>query len=183
MSPTFRRMLLLFCGLAPWAAHAAEWELLSIGVRAQVWDQTALGKQQPEPFDQYDLTVTARTPWASRSWASWTASSRLLASVGALRGAGKTGVVATAIPALAFTHRTVPLTLDAGAGLALLSVHRFGTQEYGGPLQFALTAGASVTVFRHVGIGYRFLHYSDARLYGSGTVGADFHMIELSYAF
>ena len=33
------------------------------------------------------------------------------------------------------------------------------------------------------GAGYRFLHYSDAGFYGEHTIGADFHMIELTFRF
>lgn len=70
-----------------------------------------------------------------------------------------------------------------GAGPALLSRHRFGEQDYGGYFQFALTVGLSVPVFRGFGVGYRFLHYSDAALYGHDTTGADFHMLEIHYRF
>jgi hypothetical protein len=175
--------MLLVCWLATWPAHAAEWNLLGIAVRAQVWDQTVLGRDQLEAFDEYDLAATLRMPWAGRSWSGGEMSARLLASAGIIRGANETALVASAIPALAFTYRKVPVTIDFGAGLALLSEYRFGDQDYGGHLQFALTAGIAIPVYRQVGIGYRFLHYSDAGLYGSHTVGADFHMIELSYAF
>jgi hypothetical protein len=177
------RMLLLVCALSAWPAQAADWKLLSIGVRAQVWDQTVLGKDQPEAFDEYDVMATLLMPWAGRAWSGGEMSARLLASAGVVRGADDTAFVASAIPALAFTHRKVPVTIDLGAGLALFSQYRFGDQDFGGPLQFALTVGIGIPVYRKVGIGYRFLHYSDAGLYGSQTVGADFHMIELSYGF
>jgi hypothetical protein len=70
-----------------------------------------------------------------------------------------------------------------GAGGALLSRHRFGTQDYGGPFQFALTLGAGVPLSEHLGLGYRFMHYSDAGINGSNTTGADFHMVEFTYRF
>ncbi|XKE46946.1 acyloxyacyl hydrolase [Halomonas organivorans] len=68
-----------------------------------------------------------------------------------------------------------------GAGAALFSRHRFGEQDFGGPFQFALTLGVGVPLYRHLGLGYRFLHYSDAGVNGSDTTGVDFHMIEFSY--
>ena len=177
------RMVLLACGLAAWPARAADWDLLSIGLRAQVWEQRVLGKDQPEAFNQYDLVATLRMPWAGQSWSGWEASARLLTSAGIIRGAEETAFVASAIPALAFTYRDVPVSIDFGAGLALLTQHSFGDQDYGGPVQLALTFGVGFPLYRRLGIGYRFLHYSDASLYGSHTIGADFHMIELSYAF
>ena len=74
-------------------------------------------------------------------------------------------------------------TLDMGVGIALLSRHRYAQQDYGGPLQAALTLGFSVPLYERVAVGYRFLHYSDAGAYGHDTIGADFHMIELIYRF
>jgi hypothetical protein len=73
--------------------------------------------------------------------------------------------------------------LDAGAGGALLSRHRFGTQDFGGSFQFALTMGAGVPLYERLGLGYRYLHYSDAGIHGSHTTGADIHMVELTYRF
>jgi len=70
-----------------------------------------------------------------------------------------------------------------GAGGALLSRHRFGTQDYGGYFQFALTAGVGVPLFKRLGVGYRFLHYSDAGIHGPHNTGADFHMLELTCQF
>lgn len=172
----------LSCSLAAATAQAAELDLLEVGVRAQVWDQSILGKDQPEAFEELDLTATLRLPWRGRTWPDWRMSARLLASAGLIRGAGHTGIVASAIPAVAFTYRE-RVTLDFGAGLAFLSRYRFGDQDYGGPLQFALTLGLGIPVHRRVGVGYRFMHYSDARVYGPETVGADFHMLELNYRF
>jgi hypothetical protein len=40
-----------------------------------------------------------------------------------------------------------------------------------------------VPLYDRFGIGYRFMHYSDAGAYGANTIGADFHMVELKYRF
>jgi hypothetical protein len=177
------RLMLLVCGLAESPARAADWDLLSVGVRVHVGEQRVLGKDQPEAFDEFDLVASVRMPWKGRSWSAVEMSARLLASAGVLRGADETAFVASVIPALAFTHRRVPVTIDFGAGLALLSQYRYGSQDYGGPLQFALTFGIGIPLYRPVGIGYRFMHYSDAGAYGPHTIGADLHMLELTYAF
>lgn len=169
--------------LAPWSTRAAEWELLSVGVRAQVWEQRVLGKEQPESFNEYDLVAAMRMPWDGPSFWGFEVNTRLLASAGVLQGADKTAFVASAIPALAFIRRDVPVTVEFGAGLALISEHRYGGQDYGGPLQFALTFSVGVPLYKRVGIAYRFMHYSDASAYGSDTIGADLHMLELTYNF
>jgi hypothetical protein len=107
----------------------------------------------------------------------------MLASAGAMRGADKTALVLSLIPALAIASPAERFTLDAGIGFALLSEHRFAQQDFGGPLQAALTLGATVGLHERVAVGYRFMHYSDAGAWGNGTIGADFHMIELSWRF
>jgi hypothetical protein len=157
--------------------------LLSVGVRARVGEKRVLGKEQPESFRAYDVSATIRLPWEEHLPQGWGLRTRLLASAGALHGADKTALTLSLVPLLAIDPFGARFTLDAGIGLAALSEHRFAQQDFGGPLQYALTVGASVALHERIAVGYRFMHYSDAGAYGNGTIGADFHMIELSYRF
>lgn len=157
--------------------------LLSLSARARLSNQTTLGDPQPEEFQEYDLAAHLGLPWQSRAVWGWFVDTRLMASAGLLRGGGDSALVVSLVPELGIRHRRWPLLVDLGAGAALLSRTRFGTQDFGGPFQFALTAGAGFPVYRRFGIGYRFLHYSDAGLNGEDTVGADFHMLEISYRY
>jgi hypothetical protein len=177
------RLLFLVCIAASLPAHASGMDPISLAVRSHVWDERVLGKEQPQPFDEYDVVATLGLPWEGMSWSGWDVKARLLASAGILRGADDNAFVASAIPALAIVHRDLRLAFEFGAGLALLSKHEFPAQDYGGPLQFALAFGISAPVYRQVGVGYRFMHYSDAGAYGRHTIGADFHMVELIYYF
>jgi hypothetical protein len=137
----------------------------------------------PEDFQEYDAVATFGLPWRRYSESGWGAGTRLMASAGALRGAGETALVVSLIPVLALGSQDGRFTLDLGIGGALLSKHHFGTQDFGGPFQFALTLGVGVPLYERLQVGYRFLHYSDAGIYGSHTTGADFHMIEFTYRF
>jgi hypothetical protein len=163
--------------------RAADYELLSVGVRARVGEKKVLGTVAPESFHQYDVTAAIRLPWERPLAAGWAVGTRLLASAGVLEGAGKAALVVSLIPVLAIGPQGGRFALDLGIGFALLGRHRYAQQDFGGPVQFALTAGLSVPLHERVGVGYRFLHYSDARAYGRDTTGADFHMVELSYRF
>ena len=87
------------------------------------------------------------------------------------------------IPVLTVGSQDGRFVLDLGVGGALLSRHTFEKQDYGGHFQFAVTAGASVPLYGRLGVGYRFMHYSDAGIHGTHTTGADFHMVELIYRF
>jgi len=157
--------------------------LLSVSIRARVSSTDVLGGVAPEEFREYDVAANFRLPWAWYSQSGWGAGIRLMASAGALYGAGETALVVSLIPLVALGSQDGWVTLDMGVGGVLLSRHRFGTQDYGEYFQFALTAGVGVPLFKRLGVGYRFLHYSDAGIYGPHNTGADFHMLELTYRF
>lgn len=174
-------MLVVF--LTPWPSRAEDLRLLSVGLRAGASGTNVLGDAPPEEFQEYGAAATFGLPWERYSESGWGAGTRLMASAGALRGAGETALVVSLIPLLAFGSQDGRFTLDLGIGGALISKQRFGTQDFGGAFQFALTLGVSVPLHERLGVGYRFQHYSDAGIHGSNTTGADLHMIEFSYRF
>ena len=157
--------------------------LLNLGIRGTLSSFDVIGADAPEEFRAYDVAATFRLPWGWYSQSDWGAGIRLMTGVGALTGGGDTGLVVSLMPLLAFGSRDGRFTLDMGAGVALFSRHTFGTQDFGGHFQFTLTAGVGVPLFKGLGAGYRFVHYSDASLYGHHTTGADLHMLEITYRF
>lgn len=171
------------CVLAPRPGNAADLDLLSVGVRARVDEKRVLGEEQSESFRAYDVVASIRLPWQHYSPSGWGVGTRALASAGVLQGAGQTALVVSLTPVLAFGSEDGRFTVDLGAGLALLSEHRYAQQDFGGPLQFSLTFGVGVPLYRQVGVGYRFMHYSDAGVHGSDNIGADFHMVEFIYRY
>jgi hypothetical protein len=174
---------LVCCLLAPELSYSEELRLLAISARARVTNTTTLGDPQPEEFLAYDVAAHIGLPWQRYGESGWGFDTRLMLSAGLLRAAQKNGLVVSVIPELGFRKKDGRLVLDMGAGFALLSHYEFGTQDYGGPFQFALTAGLSFPVYKQFGLGYRFLHYSDAAVNGDDTTGADFHMLEVYYHF
>ena len=173
----------LLCLLAPFQSLSDDWEWQSVGIRDRVSEQTLLGEEAPEDFEAYDLSANLALPWRRYAASGWGLGSRVMASAGLLRGSGKEALVVSLIPEVILGSDDGRFLLDLGAGGALFSRHRFGSQDYGGPFQFALTLGVGVPLYEKLGIGYRFLHYSDAAINGSDTTGADFHMIEFRYRF
>lgn len=158
--------------------------LLSVSIRVNFSNTDVLGDVAPEEFGEFDVAANFRLPWASwYSKSGWGSEIRLMTSAGALYGAGATALVVSLIPLVTFGSQDGRFTLDMGAGGALLSRHTFGTQDFGGYFQFALTAGVSIPLFKRLGVGYRYLHYSDAAIYGHQHTGADLHMLELNYRF
>ena len=157
--------------------------LQSVSIRARFSSIDVLGGVATEEFKEYDMAANFRLPWAWYSQSGWGAGIRLMASAGVLYSDGDNALVVSLIPLIALGSQDGRFTLDMGAGGALLSRHRLGMQDFGGNFQFALTAGVGVPLFERLGVGYRFLHYSDAGIYGPNNTGADLHMLELIYRF
>jgi len=164
--------------------QASNWDLQSIGIRLQVGEKSrVIGALQPESFHESDIEAVFGLPWERMFQSGWEARARLVTHAGVLRGQSDSALVAVAIPTLTFGTQNGSFLIDTGLGLAYLSRHRFDLQDFGGPLQFALTLGMEVPLFDHFAAGYRFMHYSDAGFYAPGTIGADMHMVELLYRF
>ncbi|MCA3218477.1 MAG: acyloxyacyl hydrolase [Burkholderiales bacterium] len=165
------------------APRFAGFDLVHAGVRARVGGERVIGREQPEAFRQWDVWVNARLPWLRRYEVSGLGvETRLLCGAGVMQGAEDRALVLSLLPTLAFGSVDAAWNFDLGAGLALLSRHTYAQQDFGGHAQFALTAGLSAPLTRRLGIGYRFMHYSDAGIYGD-TIGADFHMVELFWRY
>jgi hypothetical protein len=173
----------VLCVLGLCAEDVVAVDVLNAGVRVRFDDETVLGENQPESFNQFDVFANLQLPWQHRYASGWGWSLRLLASAGIMQGAEESGFVASGVPLLVFGSEDGRFSADVGAGLALLSRHRYALQDYGGPVQAALTFAVTLPLYRRAGIGYRFMHYSDAGWYGDETTGADFHMVELLYRF
>lgn len=175
--------LTLLLAAAEVSGRAADADLQSISLRVRVGGDRVIGVEQPERFESIDLGAHWRLPWERYQASGWGVGTRLFTSLGWMRGASDSALVVSALPVLALGTRDGRYNLDFGLGAAAMSRHRFTQQDFGGYLQFALTLGASVPVYRQWSLGYRFMHYSDAALHGEDTIGADFHMVELSYRF
>ncbi|MFH2134720.1 MAG: acyloxyacyl hydrolase [Pseudomonadota bacterium] len=164
--------------------HAEDLELQSVGIRLQVGEKShVIGALQPESFRESDVEAVFGLPWEHQFQSGWEARARLVTHAGVLRGQSDSALVAVAIPTLTLGTQNGSFLIDTGLGLAYLSRHRFDLQDFGGPLQFALTLGIEVPLFQNYAAGYRFMHYSDAGFYAPGTIGADMHMVELLYRF
>lgn len=181
-------MACVLCLILPFQVYAESGLLESLNpesfsFRARMSEKTTLGEDAPEDFDLHDVSLNFGLPWEHYSHSGWGAGTRLMTSLGLLRGPDKKALVLSLVPELVLGSDDGRVHFDMGAGVALFSRHRFGSQDYGGPFQFALTVGLGVPIYRDIGLAYRFLHYSDAAVNGPDTVGADLHMIEVNYWF
>ena len=179
---TFLFILIIYL-FNPRLVYSEVLSLQSLSLRASLSEKTVLGNDAQENFEKADVAASFDLPWKKDLTSGWGTGTRLMTSIGILRGVGENALVVSFIPEFTLGSDDGRYTLDIGAGGALFSRYRFGKQDYGGPFQFALTAGVNVPLYKKLGLGYRFLHYSDADIHGSGTTGADLHMLELSLRF
>jgi len=159
--------------------------LLSIGPRVGFGEKIPLmGKEQKYYFHLYDIAAVIKLPW---SWplgeSTWSLDTRLITSAGLLTGANESGLMMTFVPGLGLNGWDGLVTFDAGAGAGFFSNYKFGTQDFGGPVQIVATAGVRVNPFSHTYAGFRIQHFSDAGLYESSSLGVDMYIAELGYRF
>ena len=159
--------------------------LQSIGPRICFGEKIPfMGKEQKYYFHLYDVAAVIKFPW---SWpldeSTWSLDTRMIASAGLLTGANESGLMMTVVPGLGLNGWKELVTFDAGAGPGYFSNYKFGTQDFGGPVQIVATAGVRVNPFSHAYAGFRVQHFSDAGLYGPSSLGVDMYIIELGYRF
>ncbi len=165
-------------------AQAGELAFESIRLRGGVSGGSPLGKERQSDFNQIDLAATVRLPWEKELGGGWMLGTRMLASIGALRGAGESNGIMTVVPLdIVVGRKDGLIAIDVGGGGALLSDYKFGRQNFGGVGQFVWTFGVTSRLAGPLGIGYHFQHYSDATLYGQDSRGVDLHLVELIYWF
>lgn len=159
------------------------WYLENVSARIRFAERTILGDDAPEKFRAWDVAANFRMPKTFADWDDWHLGTNFMASAGLIRGADQYALTLSGVPELMLRSKDGKYTLNAGIGIAAFTRNRYGVQDFGGPFQFALTYGATVELSRHIRLGYRFQHYSDAGLNGPDTTGADLHMVEVYYQF
>jgi lipid A 3-O-deacylase PagL len=182
MRSSCRAVVMVIC-LLPALSFAEDIRLLSIGLRAGFSGASVLGKEHLEHFQQYDVMANFALPWGWYSESGWGIGTRFMSTVGALRAAGDTAFITTFVPGIALGDKRGRISLEIGGGGALLSQHKFGAQDMGGPFQFAWDTALRLGLTEHFGMGYCFQHISDATIYGSNGRGYDLHMVEIAYRF
>ena len=106
------------------------------------------------------------------------------------------GLVAGVVDASVVVGAEQPAGVDVGAAapgprdvVVGVTQARRGLAALGGAACVADTHrhahgfGVRVPIYKAIGLGYRFHHMSDARIYGDGAKGIDTHMLELTYTF
>ncbi|MEJ2363396.1 MAG: acyloxyacyl hydrolase [Deltaproteobacteria bacterium] len=170
-------ILLVLSIFSPQSSSADETAWIAVGFR------TGLSATDGnEDFQQYEVSASHGLPWSWQLTQGWFVSTRINLSAGALRGGGTTGFIGSVGPSVALSMVNGLILLDGGISAALLSKHKFGQENFGGPIQFVSHVGISFKLGTNLGVGYRFQHMSNASIYKRNP-GLELHMLELTYFF
>ena len=175
--PCWIILILAILGVSVQPADSGDIALRSIGFRGGVNDNG-----NDEDFHQYESFITWSLPW-DRNWDSgWSLETYLEGNAGLLRGGEESAFVGSIGPGICFTIFKEIIDISMGINPTIISKHKFGDENLGGPIEFTSHIGLNFNLGRHFTIGYRLQHMSNAVLYKHNP-GLNMHMLEAAYRF
>jgi hypothetical protein len=152
-----------------------DWEML--GIRGGISDN-----RNDNNFYQVEAFSIWNMPWSWALGAGWSLTPYLEANAGMIRASDNSAFVGSAGPGIYFTGFKETTRIFMGVNPTVISKHQFGSDDLGGAVQFTSHIGIDFSVTRHIAIGYRLQHMSNAGLY-SPNPGVNMHMLEVGYRF
>ena len=131
---------------------------------------------QTEAFTDWNLPWRWEPEWGFRL------QTKLDASAGWMNGRGDHAFVGTLGPLVSLGWKDFPLRLDFGSNPTILSRDEFGQTDVGIPFQFTTHAQLMLELGKHVTVGYRYQHMSNADISRSNP-GVNMQMLSLGYRF
>ena len=159
----------------PLCASETAWR--SAGLRGGVND-----RRNDENFEQYEGFATWKLPWFGKIDHRWTIGTFIEANAGVLSGGGETAFVGSVGPGLYVSGLKEMVELSLGINPSIISKHKFGDENLGGPIQFTSHIGLNFNFNHQYSIGYRLQHMSNGVLYEHNP-GVNMYMIEGGYRF
>jgi hypothetical protein len=168
----------ILCCLLSESVFAADKEDdITLGIRGSIGaSRFNQNFQLVEAFGTYPL------PW------KWTLVSDVVlgmfleASLGVIHGGGDSGAIAMFGSGLDLELLDGKLEFNLGANLTGMTRREYGDVDLGSHFAIASHTGVNFQIHRHLILGYRFQHISNAGL-SSRNTGLNLHMVEVSYRF
>jgi hypothetical protein len=152
-------------------------EFLSVGFRGGMsYNSNNHCFLQAETFIDLDL------PWACNFYSDWRFQPKCDVSGGWLGGEHSDGFVGTLGPIVELSKGKCPLTFECGSSPTFLSKYQFGDENFGGKFQFTSHIGLNWHLTKHISIGYRFQHMSNAGLWNPNP-GLNLNMFSFTFRF
>lgn len=106
-------------GWPSWPTWAGEFAFESIRIRGGVSGGSPLGRERQSDCTQIDLAATVRLPWEKELGGGWLLGTRMLVSIGALRGANESNGIMTMVPLdIVVGRKDGLIAIDMGGGPA-----------------------------------------------------------------
>jgi hypothetical protein len=137
-----------------------------------------------EDFNQYDVVVNYGLPWSWQWGPAVQVDTNLTTTAGILDGGGDTGVAGSLGFEFVFgsARGKCPFELRAGSAFTLISDHKYGDEDLGGPVQFTHHISLHYWFMENLSALARVQHMSNAGLY-SKNPGLDMIMLGLLYRY
>lgn len=168
-------ILLLLLLFLPGKAFAAELPLWEFGLRGGM---DARGVD--ESFAAGEGYLLRALPWQV-ALGGGTLTARVDLGAGYLEAADDHGGWLAAGGDLVWLLGESPVAVEVGFRPAWLYDHNYGTEDFGGDLQFSSHAGVALRFSRLV-VSYRYQHLSNAGIYDSND-GLDLHLLGVGTGF
>ena len=167
----------LSCLLSGSVFAAEKQDDITLGIRGSIGasrlDQSF---QVVETFGTYPL------PWKWELASNVVLGMFLEASLGVIHGGGDSGAIAMFGSGLDLELLDGKLEFNLGANLTGMTRREYGYVDLGSHFAIASHAGLNFQIHRHLILGYRFQHISNAG-FSSRNTGLNLHMVEVSYRF
>jgi len=133
-------------------------------------------------FERIELMVGWQLPWRWERPSGWIIESRLIGSLGTLRGEGDSGALASLGLAAVLASPSGRWQLEGGVRPTLLEDDDYDGFAVGGNFHFTSHLGLSLMLGDGFGIGYRVSHLSNADL-DTPNPGVDTQQVVLELRF
>lgn len=170
-------LVAVFIGFVTQPLRGGEIAWRSMGLRGGVNDN-----RNEEDFEQYESFVAWKLPWHWRWDCGWAMGTHLEANAGILSGGGTSAFVGSVGPGLYISGLEERVEITMGINPTIISRHKFGDENLGGPVQFTSYIGLDLNLADHFRLGYRLQHMSNGVLYEHNP-GLNTHMIAVGYRF
>lgn len=133
-------------------------------------------------FEQAEAFATLKLPWHLLEERTWHLNSSLEISAGSLHGRTDTAFIGSVGPTFTLSRDHCPFSLGFGISPTLMSQAEYDGMNFGVPFQFTSHVGVNLELNKHLGIGYRYQHMSNAGL-SHHNPGLNLHGLVLCYHF
>jgi len=163
--------------LAAASSWAQGFQIESVGLRYGI-STSKFGSQMMEG----DTFVDFNLPWRWDLGKDWNLQTKLNCSAGGFGGGGERAFIGSVGPAVQLFPPHVPLSLEGGSSPTIMSEDQYGQFNMGTLFQFTSYIGLNLDITKHIRLGYRFQHISNAGM-SQHNPGLNMNVVALSYVF